>query len=145
MQEVGMVFSFMIVVWGIPSSCREMEKPFFCHPQFFLCMNHSRSRLWVCIFLPLSWLCVYVPLSRLNVEFSSFILGCVSSRCFSVEDWGGFLPHDFFTVVSPTFWDVVGYGWVVLAMIGPRMTQGSTFFVQAINHLFCCMYAVVSL
>ena len=32
-----------------------------------------------------------------------------------------------------------------MATIGPRMTQGSNFLVQTINHLFCCMYVVVGL
>ena len=40
---------------------------------------------------------------------------------------------------------VVGYCGVILAMIGPRTTQGSISPVPAMNSLFCCGYAVVGL
>ena len=90
-------------------------------------------------------LCICFSFPGWDSDLLSNSSGCVFSRCFSVEIGAVVFPTILFVVVPVTFWAAVDSYWVVLAMIGPRTTQGSDFLVQAVNCLFCCMYAVVGL
>ena len=87
-------------------------------------MFFLRHELRVCYF-PILGLCKFPVASMLRTD-------C----CF---------PHVLLVVFAVMFWDAIGCYGVVLAMIGPRMTQELLSLVQAVNGLFGCMYAVVGL
>ena len=70
--------------------------------------------------------------SLISLPFS----GCVSSHCFIVETEADVFPHNLWLDVgSFSFWVVVDSYWVVLAMIGLRMTQVSISPAKDLNGL----------
>ena len=93
----------------------------------FRWITHSRS---VCICVP------YRFCGFRGCMFSSPTWGCVFLATSLLRPGLLFSPHYSF---------VMGYYWVILATIGPRMTQGSYFPSQVVSCLFCCIYAVVGL
>ena len=102
----------------------------------FLWMNHSLSRLSVCIFhIDFVVLCICPPVQAKS-WISSSNFGLCISHCFSVEIGA---------IAFPMILVVVDSYWVILAMIGTRTTQESNFPFRVVDCLFCCVYAVVSL
>ena len=119
----------------------------FLSPTNFLWMSHSWFLLWVCVFLTGFVVCVYVfpPVHAENLIFS-LILRAVYFPVASMLRSGLMFSPQFVAWCGFLFvWFAMDSYWVVLAMIGPRTTQGLDFPVQAVNCLFCCMYAVVGL
>ena len=128
----------------IISSCSKLGSRFLPSTIFPVKAPFTISVVGVCFHTNfVVW--VYVFPAQDETLITSSISGCVFPL-FQCWDWGYCFPHDlWFDVGSFLFWVCCGYYWDVLATIGPRMTQESYFPAQAVNRLFCCVYAVVGL
>ena len=92
------------------SSCRELEKPLLLHLIFLVHEPFMLRAVCMCVSLTDLWFgALCFPLSRLRIGSSFPFSDHLSSRCFSVEDWGSCFPHVFVVVVSPTLWVAMGY------------------------------------
>ena len=107
--------------------------------------SHYQFLLWGCVSVPILWSVYMFFPAQAESLITSSISGCVFPIVSVLRSGLLFSPR--FVVWCGFFFVLVccGYYWVVLATIGPRTTQESYFPTQAVNRLFCYVYAVVGL